>query len=251
MKVKKIHATIYGETFNLLSKPNYTKTFFGDNKEINSLNFRSDEFTNKHNGLHILFSGCSITQGVGLLEEEIWAKKLYNKISKNEKCSGYFNLAISATGLCDQVINIFKYFNIYGDPNFIFLNIPNPHRFYFYDKNFEKIRNAFFEKEDEKFIEFIYEQYYMMLEIYCKKNNIKLISFSYRDNLQNNFFKNFKTFYKINTKEKQDFIFNYIQKNKKNKYAEIARDGDHPGEAYHEYWSNFIYEIYKKNKNKN
>ena len=69
MKIKKTHSLIYGDFFELLSKPNYQNTFFGDEKEINSKNFRSNEFIKKHEGKHILFSGCSVTSGVGLFEE--------------------------------------------------------------------------------------------------------------------------------------------------------------------------------------
>jgi hypothetical protein len=200
MKVKEIHAPIYGKTFNLLSKPNYTETFFGDNKEINSLNFRSDEFKNQHDGLHIIFSGCSVTRGVGLLKEELWTKKVYDKICEEIKCSGYFNLGISATGVCDQVINMFKYFNLYGNPDVIFFMMPDNGRFYNYNKQLNTIHNVFVEDEEKDTILFIYQQYYMMLETYCKSNNIKLFSFTYMPRIQQYFNEYFKTFYKIDYK---------------------------------------------------
>jgi hypothetical protein len=251
MKIKKTHSLIYGNFFELLSKPNYQNTFFGNEKEINSKNFRSNEFIKDHKSKHILFSGCSVTSGVGLLEEEIWSKKVYNKILEKEECSGYFNIAISATGVCDQVSNMFKYFNIYGNPDVIFFMMPDNGRFYAYDKEFKKVRNAFVEDEDRNLILFLYKQYYMMLESYCKTNNIDLFSFTYINELQENFKKYFKTFYEIDKNKMIDFVFDYIENNKKNQYLEKARDNEHFGIAYHEYWSNFIYEIYKKNKKKN
>ena len=89
--------------------------------EINSLNFRSDNFIKTHEGLHIVFSGCSNTWGTGL-----------NKILKENPCSGYFNLGILGTSVASQIINLFKYFKEYGNPDIIFINFPDLLRFYGY-----------------------------------------------------------------------------------------------------------------------
>jgi hypothetical protein len=247
MKITDSYSLVNDDPFKLVNKGIHYQNFFGEKKEINSSGFRSDEFINKHEGTHILFSGCSVTSGTGLLEEEIWTKILYNKIYKEANCSGYFNLGIPASGLCDQVINMFKYFNSFGNPDFIFYMIPDSGRFYSGKKEF---RNCFFSKEDEDLILFLYKQYYMMLESYCKTNNIKLFSFTYIADIQHNFKNNFKTFKSIDMDDLYNFVF-VKNKEKNNLYTETARDNMHFGTAYHEYWSNFIYEIYKNNKNKN
>ena len=54
---------------------------------LNSKNFRCEEFESNHEGEHLLFSGCSTTFGIGLEEDEVWSKKLYNRIKDNNKVS--------------------------------------------------------------------------------------------------------------------------------------------------------------------
>ena len=93
-------------------------------KEKNLLLFRCDEFKKEQDGKHVLFTGCSVTQGVGLELEEVWAHKLYTKISENEKVSGYYNLGVPASGIFFIVSNLFKYFNSYGTIN------PRANKFY-------------------------------------------------------------------------------------------------------------------------
>ena len=251
MKIKNRYSFANDNFFQLKNLKFNKKGFFGEEKEINSLNFRSDEFIKEHKNFHVVFTGCSVTSGVGLLQEEIWAKKLYNKILLETKCSGYFNLSISATGACDQIFNLFKYFKEYGNPNVIFFMIPDNERFYDYDKNLKMINNIFVEEKERETILFVYQQYYMMLEDYCKSNNIELFSFTYNLKVQEKFYKKFKTFYAIDYRILNNFIFDYIEENKNFEYTQNARDDSHMGTAYHEYWSNFIYEKYKKNKKKN
>jgi hypothetical protein len=244
MKYNVINSEVNSNLLKLINISNYKKNFFGEEKEINSLGFRSDEFKKNHDGKHILFSGCSVTSGVGLLQEEIWPKIVYNKISNEINCSGYFNLGVSASGLCDQIINIFRYFKIYKKPDIIFLMIPDEARFYYYEKKDNTFHHSFV--EDKNFMLFIYSQYYMMLESYCKSNNIKLFSTSYVTNTQNYFKQRFETFYPIDSQSLYNFVFNKIEKNKELKYLEKARDNMHYGSAYHEYWADHIFNLYKK-----
>ena len=67
--------------------------------------FRADPFTKNHDGKHILFGGCSETEGVGGNIEDSWSHMLYSKISKEEKCSGFFNLGKSGWGWSRLIIN--------------------------------------------------------------------------------------------------------------------------------------------------
>ena len=46
-------------------------------KELNSSWFRCDDFKDKHEGVHVLFSGDSVTFGVGLTIVETWADLVY------------------------------------------------------------------------------------------------------------------------------------------------------------------------------
>ena len=223
--------------------------------EINSLNFRCDEFIKNHEGLHIVFTGCSNTWGTGLKYEEGWAYKTYKKISEETKCSGYFNLGILGSSLQVQVFNLFRYFKKYGNPDVVFINFPDLLRFYYYKDG--TYFDGFYEKSSEPILKFLAFQYYLMLDQYCKSNNIKLYSFTWiaaqqkvpaRHTIIEVPLKSFDTYYPIDSKD----INTYVQKQKvlykKNKFLEYARDDAHPGIAFNDYWSNFIYDKYIKNQ---
>jgi hypothetical protein len=212
-------------------------------KELNSLNFRSDEFIDKHDKTHILFSGCSQTFGTGLFKEELWTSLLYDLIKKDLELSGYFNLATPGASIGHIVSNIFKYFKKYGDPDIIFLNLPGPNRTYNYDKEKKIIHDGRFSDDCLPFLNILSYQYYFMLEHYCIKNNIKLFAFSWHEqgNLLMN--KNFKNFIFIN----EDDIISYIfQKYGNLKLGRLARDNGHLGIGFHEYWSKYLYDKFIK-----
>lgn len=52
---------------------------------FNSLGFRSDEFIKNHNGKHILFAGCSETEGTGGNLESNWPYMVYSELCKKKK----------------------------------------------------------------------------------------------------------------------------------------------------------------------
>lgn len=235
-------------------------------EDVNSLGFRSDEFTNVHHGKHIVFSGCSNTFGIGLEKKEIWAYKVYEKISNNEKCSGFFNLGVGGSGIDHMTINLFRYFKQYGNPDVIFINLSNQLRSFEYKNDLNGYVLKLDDVEEYKKVCFLNFQYYFMLEQYCRSNNIKLLSFTWDyiyKNLNfeiikekdidknksilptNELFKNynFETFYEVDFKKmiKETAILKF---NNKSKYFHVARDGEHPGTGMQLWWSNFIYEKY-------
>lgn len=98
--------------------------------QYNSSGLRSDEFTKVHEGKHILFAGCSETEGLGHKLENTWAHQVYSKINESEKISGFFNIgvrALSITAINRQIIN---YIMMYGKPNSLFVNYPDFYRYY-------------------------------------------------------------------------------------------------------------------------
>lgn len=223
--------------------------------EINSLNFRSDEFIKTHKGLHIIFSGCSNTWGTGLNKEELWSYKLYNKILKENPCSGYFNLGILGSSVASQIINLFKYFKEYGNPNIVFINFPDLLRFYGYSDKAKIFFDSFYKEQSKQILELINFQYYFMLDQYCKSNNIKLYSFSWIESKQKTPmnhkifevpFHSFNSYYKINKQDIENYIKVYKENNPNQDFIDFARDNEHPGIGHNEYWSNFMYNIYKE-----
>jgi hypothetical protein len=92
---------------------------------FNSLGYRSDEFTKVHEGEHVLFAGCSETEGMGGDLESCWSYMTYKKLSETQKLSGFFNLSRGGWGHDVIIPNIIEYINTYGKPNKIYMLLPN------------------------------------------------------------------------------------------------------------------------------
>ena len=222
----------------------------------NSLGFRCSEFKEDHKNKHILFAGCSQTIGQGLDHDELWSYKVYNKITKDNMTSEFYNLAISGASLPMICLNIIKYCSNYSKPDIIFLNCPPYNRFWNVEINKDeyKYNNYIFDFYDEDKnnetllnLKMLYYHYYYMLEQYCVTNNIRLYSFAWdfgylSPNDDNNF--NFDTFYKINKDDLMKFLYDYQTNNPDDSFALISRDDVHLGTAYNEYWSQFILKQY-------
>ena len=106
--------------------PNLLKDVIGDYQlKINSLGFKSDEFTKDHIGQHLLFAGCSVTYADGIPLQYSWSKLLYDYLNKQEKASGYFNIAGPGMTIVEIVMQIFIYIAEYGKPDKIFVFFPD------------------------------------------------------------------------------------------------------------------------------
>jgi hypothetical protein len=236
----------------------------------NDMFFRSDNFTTNHDGLHILFSGCSESEGVGDNIENAWTNILYNKISKDIKCSGFFNLSRSGWGWSKIITNALIYFETYGYPDVYFILLPNNqrmHKFYrgdnggsfwkheqLYPKGYYLSREK--NKKTEKFIsdEKEYNEDFLkfllgwkLFNKICKDNNINLIFSTWdeldSDNLDNlNMFENF-----LNMDSKNNcgpYINKWYETNEKTKYDLRKRDG-HNGIIIHNFWADSFYSLWK------
>lgn len=221
---------------------------------LNEHGFRCDNFTKDHNGEHILFSGCSITFGGGLLEEDIWAKKVFNRIKENKKVSGYYNLALPGISIFEIVSNVFKYIDNFGDPNYIFICLPNIQRRYASKevssgKNNPVFHSVYKDNEIDEFTDVIQLhvfQYLIFLEIYCKKNNIKLYYFSWNKYLPEMELERLFLIKNIEYLLHDQNVKKYIHDNIENKNLLIAMDNEHFGNLYHEIWYREIYDYYLK-----
>lgn len=222
---------------------------------VNSHGFRSDEFKKNHDKKHILFSGCSVTYGSGLLENEIWAKKLYNRLNIKNDLSGFFNLGLPGTSIFDIVANIFRYIDNFTKPDSIFIAIPNYQRRYVSNPltfnlkdEMANLDNKIFHgvykndvKDDFSDTLHIYVYHYLMfLEMFCKSNNIDLFYFHYTSNYIP---MELDRLFEIDKKDFQNRLAQFSIDNPNNKYALYARDNSHFGEAYHSYWADFCYKI--------
>jgi hypothetical protein len=230
---------------------------------FNSLGYRSDEFTKDHDGEHILFSGCSETEGQGGNLESLWSYMVYKKLSETKKISGFFNLSRGGWGHDLIIANIIQYINTYGKPNKIYVLFPNLSRDFvwqglrdeeeFYDHRAQSpyyfLKTVTFadgtvkpkqslKEQREQIIKFI--NLVKLFEEYCISNNIELIWSTYSipdgENYKNlNVFKNFiqmSDAYEILSKYK-DLIDDEVH-NRKNLLWK--RDG-HSGYLHHYWWS--------------
>ena len=221
---------------------------------LNSKNFRCDEFTNDHDGLHVLFSGCSVTFGDGLLEDEIWAKKIYKKIKNNEKVSGYFNLGIAGSNVFDIVTNIFRYIYEFEQPDIIFISLPSIRRYVFHEDEVTGKKNlcnsVYVDGKGDEFSEVVRLhsfQYLFLLENFCRLQNIKLYCFTY-DIARPYSVMELTRYFETDDNVINEFVAEYSVDNPTDKFTITARDNIHYGTAYHEYWSRFCYNLYIKDK---
>jgi len=116
--------------------PDYKTIHFGETKrgaiddgtinyKYNNLGYRCDSFWQKTNGVRVLFSGCSETQGIGNNIEDVWTTKVYKYLEQNYAVDGYFNLALSGSGYARIINNLINHMNIYGSADYVFILFPN------------------------------------------------------------------------------------------------------------------------------
>lgn len=100
--------------------------------------FRSDTFKKDHDGLHVLFAGCSNTEGVGLNIEDTWSNLVYQELSKDYKLSGYFNIGKGGYGW-EKIMSAFSnYVEKFSAPDILIVNHPNLLRNYYWIPSIEK-----------------------------------------------------------------------------------------------------------------
>jgi hypothetical protein len=234
-----------------------------DMYKYNKYGFRSDEFNSDITKKHILFAGCSETEGIGNEFEDVWAKKLYEKIKLNENLDGYFN--IGKAGLsCSMIIkNIFNYIKLFGKPETLFVIFPDHNRFLSWSIENENYTHLFlaankdvakklFDKskiytKSEKEIDIKINQFYNELMItilndFCKINNIKLYWSSWNRNCYEDFSKTYDIDGYLDIYNTDEYI-------KDAKISELkAKDHSHLGTAFHTMWAEIFYEKYINDK---
>ena len=238
--------------------------------------FRSDDFKADHGEKrHILFAGCSQTEGVGSPLDTIWPKMIYEKLASNNDLSGFFNIARSGYGWQKIISTFMVYVEKYGFPEYLFVLMPNLGRFFEWDSSGESWVyvqryptgiNATDDERDAReipysvfnekpltvsehrrsFIDFIAQ--WKLFEQYCETNGVKLLwaSWDYNENENYLLANQSKNYIPMAPNE----LFEYIAKNrpdgKMNKHDIKRRDG-HDGVLIHEFWeSKFFAEIGKR-----
>lgn len=110
---------IFSDSFN--GNENFGDIVTDYTKGVNSLNFRSPEFVNNP---EIIFSGCSVSYGVGIPADATWIESLSKKLNPKS----YVALAKPGSSTQKIVFTIIKYIFKYGKPKKIFVLFPDLYR---------------------------------------------------------------------------------------------------------------------------
>ena len=229
-----------------LKDPEYYKKVF----RLNSYKYRSDEFTKKHDGKHILFAGCSVTYGDGVWEENIWARKVYDSISETEKTSGYFNIGSNGASPIEILDLIFTYCFTFGIPDEIFVSFPEFNR----DITEEALTDDLKGKEANRFIMML-----GWLKLMCKHEGVGLYVMNWhyqfperRDILAA--YRAIDNYGDFTEKEIEEFMFEYDEERRHThprfKFFRIGFDNGHPGISPHAFWGSMMYNMYRRNRDK-
>lgn len=234
------------KTFESIEKLGLDPTTF---YQFNNYGTRSDDLTSNHDGKHILFAGCSVTAGEGMPEDLVWSRLVYNRLYQEEKTSGYFNIAQpggTIVGICNQILT---YIGTFGNPDVIFLNLPD------LDREDRYLRAG--SEDDAECTRVatglqIFGKYQYLAKI-CRQRGIKLITFTWDDlsvkSEVADFRRDFDDFYQYTNDSMHLHMYEFAQRNTSHllrDYFEYALDGAHPGVAMHDFYASFALENYRR-----
>lgn len=254
-------------------KVNYTDTDTYDwSRETvlrtNSLGYRCDEFTTDHDGKHVLFAGCSVTWGDGLYEDEVWAKKVYDKLSQQEKYSGYFNLSFPGLGIIQIIYMVIEYIKRFGKPDHLIINLPQIYRFYGVRASITRdgVDLRMCASSDDKttlpgteirqspmrmnpptkmLIKYLTISQISMLELLCKEAGIDLHmitwdSYGSENTIEELAGYDIKSLHKVSDGDIFEKVHAIEVRDGHKEFGLVARDQSHFGEHFHTVWSEYV-----------
>lgn len=253
----------------------------GLEKKLSSISPFSDMPVAEVEGPHYLFAGCSITAGESLNKEDSWSWKLY-EILQDEKGyskNTFFNVACSGMSVTESINQIFKYCHQFGNPDVVFLFLPDP---------FRDSKYCGENDDDSDALKTLIYNSYFYLEMFCKNSGISLISSTWYKNLvkigeeflpskEDKYYpdrrelradwadqlnvnevnmldyilSDFETFKKYDEELLTSEVSRYhLVKSKDDKATSlVASDDVHPGTSFHDFWKDFFYDRYKEDLN--
>lgn len=224
--------------------------------EYNNEWFRSDDFTDIHNSKnHILFAGCSETEGIGGSLDTVWTKMLYKSLKEKYDIDGFYSIARAGYGWQKIITNFMIYVKKYGVPTHLFVLMPNIDRMFewdaekkawIYKQKFpvfagvpidEMYRdNLATDKEHMKMlIDFTVS--WNLFEQYCKSIGTKLMwstwDFVEAHNLSK--FDQHENFFAVDGRDYHEYI---LEKRPDGKIAkdDLERRDGHSGVLFHMFW---------------
>jgi hypothetical protein len=223
---------------------------------LNKNGFRCDDFLIQNDKNVVLTGGCSVTFGVGLLDNETWPKILNDLL--DTKTTSVYNISKPGWSLFDIVYNIFIYLHNFQKPKAIFLLLPDLYRSYGYsfitNQTGVYVLNKKF-KEDDLKNEIMMSNlrhalnYLTILEEYCSSNKIQLsyTSWESQDSI-GTYLKSLENYIYNNSTDRDSHINEFSKNNQNMSSLIVARDHKHPGLAFQSYYANLFYSLYKEIK---
>lgn len=223
--------------------------------EYNSDWFRCDEFSKNHDGLHIVFSGCSNTEGVGGNIEDTWSHILYNKIKEKNNVSGYYNLGRGGSGWHKVVHNFREYVVNYGAPDILVIHMPNILRFWESDWIYhqkvpygDNVIKTNYEESDLQMhrVHFpVFLTAMMLFQEYCNSIGTKLLwtTWHYIESINIHCSSLFtETFFYLKPVSATDLAQNVIKNGLTLKHDDISFRDRHPGRLLQNDWAEQYYD---------
>ena len=220
--------------------------------------FRCDDFTEKNNSkYHIVFSGCSETEGVGSPLETVWANIVYSNLKEKYDISGYYSLGKSGNGWHKIVSSFLLYIKKYGKPTHFFVLLPNIGRDYVwkegrggwaYDQTLtfsvdreslpeDMLKKVITPEQHKKsFIDFTLG--WKLFEEFCKASDIKLVctTWDLNENPNLTMVNQHKSFFPLDYKKFSEYVMD-ARPNGKFEKRDMRRRDNHSGVLFHEWWA--------------
>lgn len=246
----------YPEKHDFLIKPDKEVVY-----SLNNFAHRSEDFVPiDKNKTNILFAGCSSTFGEGIPENTRWSNIVHSQF---ENVGPLQVLGYPGAGADRLISNIFKYFNVFGNPDYVFIMFADfsRHIQFSTDPENEIFKNVLMydyetsEISNNKNLEsllFQFQNYYRLLEVYCNSHGIKLYASTWDGLTQEQAQKiGFRSFEPINFNNVADHFLKIDKEslrglNKKTYFR--ARDGHHPGTIVNSFVANHFMERLKNDK---
>lgn len=234
----------YAEEHDFRIKPNKKITY-----TMNNEGHRSEDFVRVDpNKTNILFAGCSSTFGEGIPEETRWVNRVHSQI---DNAGPLQVIGIPGAGADRLVSNMFKYFDKYGNPDYVFVMFADFSRHIEFDdldsgSKFKNVLMFDYEKKElvitndkMETLLFQFQNYCRMLEIYCRANNIRLYTSSWDGLTSEEVLKtDLKSFDRMPFYKMPEYFSNLSKDDldglDKRLYF-LARDGHHDGTIRHRF----------------
>ena len=213
--------------------------------------FRCDNFIKDHKETHVLFAGCSETEGVGGNLDACWAYMTYKELEKTNKMSGYFNIAKSGFGWQKIITNTLIYIKKYCAPNYLFILLPDNNRNFNWTDGqncwrYDQKWNLGTEGHQRNLIDLMVS-WRLFLE-FCELKGISIIWTTWANDSEYYKKANLKNFFDIDHKEFIKDSVNGLTSNEMKRTDLHRKRDNHSGFAMHKTWSwAFLKEIKWKN----